>query len=1003
MAAVSRERSVGSASPTMFAQAALVVAVGLGLGLVYTAPLVWHFREGLPYAYAVSPERRFQALVPGDQLQYYYFLSLTDDMVHGRVPWFQDAYQFSAPHASARWNFFFLPFSLLFAAAAPLGRITAYNLLLLLSFPATALSTFLLARRLGADALGSGVAAAALTLLPYRVASLAGGHPTGVAFFLLPLTVYFLEASWQNGRRAHATAAGLCLLCLAVNEPHFLYFLVFLLPLWLLFALWRLEPERSSKGFIVAGAWLAVATLGPTIAVALRSARRGGAVWSPADLLMLFVVLWSLLALTWRVTAEVRARAGEAGEHGWVREARSYVPLLLLGVYGVQVRLDVPHLGFALAAATVAALAVCKTGLIRAVAVLSRREDYRIAARRLLGLWPVAAGFLAAVVLLLEYKASFIDPAGQGSGRSLREIELFAPRPIDFFRRSSTVLTRELYPGMAVAALALAGLTVREGRAMVLVALVFGALALGPNAPQWLPLYPAAFHLVPFFSIIRQPAKLFAVTAVALALASAFGATAIGRRLGRRARAAVAGAALAAILIDFSSVLPFGISTPPAHNAAYSEVAKRAAGSNLLELPLWPGDSAFSSIYQYWATRTRVPTVNGYSPTAPRDYVARVYRPLESMNLGELGEDQNRLLDELRVRLVTLHRDAYPPQVGLYPYRFALATMRHDPNLSAVEAEDGVYLFERAQGPYRAWDETVPWPTGVMFEAESLTIGAGERVGEHDASGGMLVRGRSHGDRPVVFGPYRPMPRGRYEVRFRVRGRGRVEVSTDLGRSELAAAEVREAKWTEVPLELELERSRTVEFRFWSDAAAGPATEIDWVLVTKLDGRADSSGPQRFEAEDLTALYGSDQESPKASGGAYAVLEYPAGAVTRDGPYRAFGPGRIEIAVRSRGGPLELRVEPADGRRRFADLRVPPRADWGLSTVGLDLPGKEILCARLVSSGSRADVDYVEITDLSARAPQPRAGPREISDAGAWRRARRSAHAAGSRTGRPAR
>jgi hypothetical protein len=968
---VSRERRAGSASPTVFSRAALVVAVGLALGLAYTAPLIWHFREALPYAYAVSPERRFQALVPGDQLQYYYFLCLADDMVHGRVAWFQDPYQFSAPDPSTRYNFFFLPFSLLFAAAAPLGRITAYNLLLLLSFPATALSTFLLARRLGADALGSAVAAAALTLLPYRVASLAGGHPTGATFFLLPLTVYFLEDSWQKGRRASAAAAGTCLVCLAVNEPHFLYFFVFLLPLWLLFAFWRLEAERSPTGFASAGAWLAVAALGPTIAVAVRSTRRDGAVWSPADLVMLLIVLWSLLALAWRMTAELRARAGEVGEDMWAREARSYVPLLLLGIYGVQVHLDVPHLGFALAVSTVAALVVCKTGLLRAVAILSRRENYRVAARRLLGLWPVAAGFLAAVALLFEYKASFIDPAGQGSGRSLREIELFAPQPIDFFRRSSTVLTKELYPGMAVAALALAGLTAREGRAMVLVALVFGALALGPNAPQWLPFYPAAFHLVPFFSIIRQPGKLFAVTAVALALASAFGVTAIGRRLGCRSRLTVAALALAAILIDFSSVLPFGISTLPVHNAAYSEVAARAGGSNLLELPLWPGDSAFSSIYQYWATRTRVPMVNGYSPTAPRDYVERVYRPLESMNLGELGEDQNRLLDELRVQLVTLHRDAYPPKVGLYPYRFALAVMRHDPNLNAVATDDGVYLFERVPTRYQPWDETVPWPMGVMFEAESLTVGSGKRVGGYDASGGTLVRGRSGGDRPVVFGPYRPMPRGRYEVRFRVRGHGRVEVSTDLGRSELAAAEVREAKWTEVPLELELARSRTVEFRVWSGSAAEPAAEVDWVLVTKLDGRGDSSGPQRFEAEDLTALHGSDQESPKASAGAYAVLEYPAGAMARDGPYRVFGPGRIEIAVRSRGGPLELRVEPPDGRRRFADLRVPSRADWGLSTVSLDLPRKEILCTRLVSSGLPADVDYVEITDLTTRAPQP--------------------------------
>ena len=116
--------------------------------------------------------------------------------------------------------------------------------------------------------------------------------------------------------------------------------------------------------------------------------------------------------------------------------------------------------------------------------------------------------------------------------------------------------------------------------------------------------------------------------------------------------------------------------------------------------------------------------VNGYSPTAPRDYVDRVYRPLESMNLGELDEEQHRLLDALRVRFVTLHRDTFPPQVSLYPYRFTLAAMRQNPNLRAVTEDDGVHLFERVGGAYRSWESSAPWPMGVFYEAENLTVGA---------------------------------------------------------------------------------------------------------------------------------------------------------------------------------------------------------------------------------------------------------------------------------------
>src|SRR5207249_353420 len=148
---------------------------------------------------------------------------------------------------------------------------------------------------------------------------------------------------------------------------------------------------------------------------------------------------------------------------------------------------------------------------------------------------------------LLEYKRSFIDPSGHGAGRSLREIRLFAPRPRDFLERSGTVLTRQLYPGVVVVALAIAALARREGRALAVVALGFAVLALGPNAPLWLPFYPAAARFIPFFAIIRQPAKFFAVSAIALALAAGIG-TAVGREtLGGRWRTPLACAALGAV------------------------------------------------------------------------------------------------------------------------------------------------------------------------------------------------------------------------------------------------------------------------------------------------------------------------------------------------------------------------------------------------------------------------------------------------------------------------
>src|SRR5207249_8212044 len=160
-----------------------------------------------------------------------------------------------------------------------------------------------------------------------------------------------------------------------------------------------------------------------------------------------------------------------------------------------------------------------------------------------------------------------------------------------------------------------------------------------------------------------------------------------------------------------------------------------------------------------------------------------------------------------------------------------------------------------------------------------------------------------------------------------------------------------------------IDRPTTLEFRAWSAPSAEDALEVDWVLVRKLSGpEGRETGTRRFEAEDMPALYGLDYESADASGNAYAsIVEYPPGAVVRDGPYRIFGPGRVDIAVRFRGGPLRLRVEAADGRR-FAESEIPARHSWSTAEASIELPERTVLCTRLVSAGAEADVDYLDIT-----------------------------------------
>jgi hypothetical protein len=931
-----------------------VALLGIAAGLVYTYPLVRNLTTAIPYTYGAPSANTIAGLVPGDHLQFYYFLTLTEDMASGRIAPFTDPYEFSAPQPSSKRSFFFVPFSLLFVILSPLGGATAYNLLALLSFPATALSVFVLAGRLGLGRAPALMAAVAVTVFPNRVANVAGGHPSGFVLFLLPLTFYFLERAWYERSRGVAAAAGITVVTTSVNEPHFVYFLGGLLPLWLIARLWRESTSRPSS-LVAVLAVLGVAAAGPAIALGAYG-HRYGAGWGWAGSPALFVVVWLGLFVVWRLTAELRARAEDPA---WWSEAVSFLPLAGLGIYAVPLASHAKHLGAIVAGAVMIALLVAKRPLWRAVYRLSResRQLREVAVVFL----PLALAFVVTASVVIYVKRTSIDLSPAALAGPRPDVQLFSPEPQDLLRRTNLVLTHQVYLGAILVPLALCSLATPAGCALGAIAALSALLSVGVGAPSWLPLYSVAHEVIPFFRLIRQPAKFFAIVMVALSLCAGFGVQWLTQRRAKSWCATVAGIALVLILFDFSSTLPLGLSRLATSNRAYDVVKEKGRGSNLLELPIWPGDSAFSSVYEYWTLRTKVATINGYNPSEPREYVERIFRPLESMNVGELSEAQYDLLGALGVRFVTLHGDVYERNISPFSYRFVLERMRRDPNLGEIAADEGVYLFERRGGSYRPWDSRLVWPIGVFFKATHLNLGSGRVVADPTASGGAFVRGRGGEarDTPVVFGPYRSFPIGSYRVLFRARGRGTLEVAAAKGTKILASREVDSSEFQKLPLEIRIDRDGTLEFRGW--AAPNADLDIDWILVEDLDALA-SHGAQRFEAEDLTALYGMDRESKDASGGAYAAMLYvPPGTVVRDGPYRLYEPGRIHCRVRSRGDPFALRAERPDGRHPFREFRVPAHSAWQIDEFDFDLPEETPLCTRLVSVGGESDVDFVEL------------------------------------------
>lgn len=947
---MSTDASSGSPRLPRFGRAA-----GLGLGLAflvlgsaYTAPLTVHVRETLPYAAVPPPGRERAHAVQGDYLQFYYYLWLVRDRVLAGASILRDPYQFAVDGSRPNLPNIFLPAALLFVPLSAAGPRLAYNALVLLSFPFAGLAAALLARRYGVSRLGAAVAGVVFACVPYRVGALLGGHPAGLAYPLVPLILWGLEGALA-GSRAAGLACGAALLGVAFMEPHFAYFAALGLPLYLLARL-GLPAWRRAVLAAGPGAWLLAVATGAAVAYGALGAlgRQGWAIRPPARaalgtfLLLGVLTLWQALA-AWLLAARAAPDPRAA--------ARTSLAACLPWLF-------VAGGGFA-RGGRVAAVALALPLALHGAWCLAHWRRWRHARLPLVPLALAAVGALTGAGLLLLVQRLILRHSVAGAGRTLHEVLLFSPTWEDLVTRVNPAAGRAIYPGLvalALAAIAVGRLVRRppEGARRVLwvfpaLLLVSLALSLGPRL-QAFPLFEVAFRLVPSWNFIRQPAKLQVLTALALAVLAGIGTDALAGGRRRLARLGLALAVTAGIAAEYHPWRPVGLSALPGGGEPFATI--RAGGPRALWVPFWPGDSSYSGLYLYATTLTRVPMLNGYSAFLDRSYLADVYRPLEAVNLGQVGEAEARVLHRHGVRQVILDRDAFPLKVSPFGPALTLAHLRRSPYLDPVNAPaaDGLWIFrvrETARsGPPGALPSS---PLGILWEAESLPRETGRTVEDPAASNGRLSLAQAGVDAPgfLTFGPYRLLPPGAFRARFRMKGTGstvELEVTTDGGRLVLArtAAPLADPDaLVEVPVSFALERAGPVEYRARWDGRGWAA--VDAITVAFAD---QPEPAHEFEVEALGHEL-RERADPAASGGvaAHASPERAPRDVVWSGPLRGYPAGRYRLWIRvkldgpgtgafarctvelaSRGGPLggrELRADEVPRPGEYAELPVP--------------------------------------------------------------------------------
>ncbi len=173
----------------------ITVAAAL-LALVVTEPLMLKLSSGI------------YADITGDAAGTVYDFWYWSYALHHGLPLLNDQL-LGAPFASG-WDqvaFTVLQVAIFAPLSALIGAVAAYNLGMLASFPATALVTYLLGRRLGLTPLASAFAGLAFSFMPYHVEK-AMGHLNQAHLEVFPAALLFLTRWWQGGSRRNLAAAG---------------------------------------------------------------------------------------------------------------------------------------------------------------------------------------------------------------------------------------------------------------------------------------------------------------------------------------------------------------------------------------------------------------------------------------------------------------------------------------------------------------------------------------------------------------------------------------------------------------------------------------------------------------------------------------------------------------------------------------------------------------------------------------------------------------------------
>ncbi|MFH1477124.1 MAG: hypothetical protein ABIH24_06520 [Verrucomicrobiota bacterium] len=379
---------------------------------------------------------------------------------------------------------------------------------------------------------------------------------------------------------------------------------------------------------------------------------------------------------------------------------------------------------------------------------------------------------LLVFLVLILFQAQFMqrglaDTDLVRHGRNPNEVRLNSPKLIGAVTRDIANPACVIYAGWSLLGLLGAGLLaclarctrrheISHRQVWGLILLLLGmtviiCLAAGMNNPCGPRLWRWLTRLLPPYALIRNPTKIYCLLPTVAAVAATLALNHLAAFLPHRGVRRVVLALFAMLLLaDFKGMVQPTICLLDRQQSAYEAIVRDACDhgrrAHFLALPLWPGDSHFTSVNQYYAALYRLRMINGYRPTVRKKYLADVFLRFQSFNRGAITDAQLEDLLRHGIAYIILHEDLFPEKVSPFPVGSTLQALQAHPRLAMLQHAASVWAFRILHS-----GETKP-PTSVpvvscpvyfparRWELETYGSPALEVVPDPECSGQRFLR-----------------------------------------------------------------------------------------------------------------------------------------------------------------------------------------------------------------------------------------------------------------------